>query len=163
MSSPHAAPHAGRPTTDTIRAPIAVDGETVAINRPRADAAAVRVRPDAWVLADIVAYLLPAIQRIWPRTFAEQNRLFALEHGAFRGIVVGDYFAVGQFDQIGGGWCWGTGFYNGQAAGADPRVTLASAPCAEGDTAICQLVGALAAYVAQRELRTLYAEGRQIR
>lgn len=162
MSAQPAAPFAGRPTADAIQAPYTADAETVAINRPRADAA-VRVRPDAWPLNNVVDYLLPAIQRIWPRTFAEQSRLFALEHGAFRGIVVGDYFAVGQFDQVGGGWCWGTGFYNGQAAGADPRVTLASAPCAEGDTAICQLVGALAAYCATRELRTLYAEGRQIR
>jgi hypothetical protein len=153
----------GRPSEDAIDAKLS--GVTESYKPPSHvdQTTATPIKAAArWALNDVVAYLVPAFQAAWPAVFAQPAQLFPYEHGAFRGVLVDGMFAVGQFEQLGGGFSWGTGFTGVGQQGGDPRVTLASAPTAEADTAIQQLFGAIAAYRARVAIMPLYQQGRPL-
>lgn len=155
---------AGRPSDEALPKPVGpglfTEGRPAAA--PQA-AHETRVHAKAWPLNDVVQYLAPALQAVWPAVFTGQTQMVPYQLGAFTGIVIAGHYAIGQFAQPGGGFVWGTGFANAGPAGADPRVTLASAPTPDADTALQQLVAAFAAAQAKAALRPLYAQGRPIR
>ncbi len=155
---------AGRPSDEALPKPVGPGLFTEGRPAPAPQATQeTRVHAKAWALNDVVQYLAPALQAVWPQVFAGATQMVPYQVGGFCGIVIAGHYAIGQFAQPGGGFVWGTGFVNAGSNGEDPRVTLASAPTPDADTALQQLVGAYAAAQAKAALRPLYAQGRPIR
>ncbi len=155
---------AGRPSDEALPKPVGpgLFNESRPAPAPQA-AQETRVHAKAWPLNDVVQYLAPALQAVWPQVFVGATQMMPYQVGGFAGIIIAGHYAIGQFAQPGGGFVWGTGFANPGPEGADVRVTLASAPTPDADTALQQLVGAYAAAQAKVALRPLYAQGRAIR